>query len=801
MATQPTNLPVPSETPRDLKFNAGKIDEFVTSMGWTYTDRFGVKHYTVEGIRYIAEQGFAAQLLSQQQRFDYFIQSSGYKFIGEYTSGPLTISDYNQLIRYENELWKLTAATSIPFTTTGNNAASWVNDSTHFVSVGDAALRQELAASGGAGLVGGLPVYVTATRYAGGASTTSTNNDAAITAAIADAIATGNSVYWPSVYEVQGNIPNFHSVRHDGPGGIKRGGDTYRVHPLEWSNNTLYVTAGSAAGNDGLSAAFPMSGMQKAFDALKSAGPVLNGTWNITVGAGAMTEPAIITAIQSVNAINISGPVVSGQPTAEINVTGQSAVYALWFGNGMRFKLSHMLLRGARDGSGLASGIVLDAGTTGHLVNVWTRDCEQNGVNANIRCRLLVEGGDYEADATSIRMYGNTTGFVGWNNVRVKVRKASRGVHTDGSSYSHVDYTDFINTAYGNVSEAESHATNYNNTFDGVTIGWEARSNSSLNTTNPVFVTPPIIAKGRALIGLMGVNSDFDEINRDTRNIQFYPYLGGSGRTAFGYKTLFTPSKTYMFSGDGLPSIADWSVAAGVNFVLDWGTPAASNYLGLGAGSTGFSGVAFGDETNPIRGLLRHQAGSLFMSLGGTSKYRFTPSTFGPMIDNDLTCGASAFRIKEYFGVTGAINTSDAREKTAPAAINDAVLDAWGDVQFITFQWLEAIRAKGEDSARWHFGVIAQQVRDAFIAHGLDGTRYGLLCYDEWEDKFEPEVLVRENPETGDLEEYHTGEMTQVMEAGNRWGIRPDQCLFLEAAYHRRRCDRIEARLEKLEGN
>lgn len=657
----------------------------------------------------------------------------------------------------------------------------------------------ELAKPSGAGLIGGLPVFVTAEKYSGGATTTSTNNDAAITAAIADAIATGSYVYWPSIYEVQGNIPNFHSVRHDGPGGIKRGGETYRVHPLEWTSNTLYVTAGSAAGNDGLSAAFPMSGMQKAFDALKSAGPVLNGTWNITVGAGVMTEPAIITAIQSTNAINITGPVVSGQPTAEINVTGQSAVYALWFGNGMRFKLSHMLLRGARNGSGLASGIVLDAGTTGHLVNVWTRDCEQNGVNANIRCRLLVEGGDYEADETSIRMYGNTTGYTGWNGVRVTVRNSSRGVHTSGSSYTHVDNVDYVNTAYGNISEFESHATNYNCTFDGVSVGWESRSGSTINVNNPTFITPPRLTKGRALVGWLGSNSDFSEINRDTRNLQYYPYLGSSGRTAFGYTVLSTPFKTYQFSGDGLPSLVDWSVAAGVNFVLDWGTPAASNYLGIAAGSTGFSGIAFGDETNPIRGLLRHQAGSLFMSLGGASKYRFTPSTFGPMIDNDLTCGASAFRIKEYFGVTGAINTSDAREKTPPAAIDDAVLDAWGDVQLITFQWLEAIRAKGDDSARWHFGVIAQQVRDAFIAHGLDGTRYGLLCYDEWEDKFEPVVLVRENPETGDLEEYHTGEMTLVLAAGNRWGIRPDQCLFLEAAFSRRRAQRAEERIANVE--
>ncbi|MEG9856659.1 hypothetical protein V6X01_23875, partial [Enterobacter hormaechei] len=60
MATTPTNLPVPSESPRDLKYNAGKIDEFVTSMGWTYIDRFGQKHYTIEGINYIAQQAMNA---------------------------------------------------------------------------------------------------------------------------------------------------------------------------------------------------------------------------------------------------------------------------------------------------------------------------------------------------------------------------------------------------------------------------------------------------------------------------------------------------------------------------------------------------------------------------------------------------------------------------------------------------------------------------------------------------------------------------------------------------------------------
>ncbi|RFC01214.1 hypothetical protein DDJ70_33815, partial [Klebsiella michiganensis] len=74
-----------------------------------------------------------------------FIQSSGYQIIGDYTAGPLTLTEYNQLIRYNNELYKLTAATDIPFTTAGNTDETWTDtDAAHFVSVGDAALRQNL---------------------------------------------------------------------------------------------------------------------------------------------------------------------------------------------------------------------------------------------------------------------------------------------------------------------------------------------------------------------------------------------------------------------------------------------------------------------------------------------------------------------------------------------------------------------------------------------------------------------------------------------------------------------------------
>lgn len=180
-----------------------------------------------------------------------------------------------------------------------------------------------------------------------------------------------------------------------------------------------------------------------------------------------------------------------------------------------------------------------------------------------------------------------------------------------------------------------------------------------------------------------------------------------------------------------------------------------------------------------------------------------------PILDGVVSLGeANSNRFSQVVAVTGTISTSDEREKTKPISPDvlsefmgshkEAILDAWTDVQIIAYQWLEAIAVKGEDIARWHFGVIAQQVRDAFIAHGLDGTRFGLLCYDEWGDEYQ-DVTETVEQEDGSFVEVPTGERVQTQVAGNRWGIRPDQCLFLEAAWQRRNYQRLLARIEALE--
>lgn len=140
-----------------------------------------------------------------------------------------------------------------------------------------------------------------------------------------------------------------------------------------------------------------------------------------------------------------------------------------------------------------------------------------------------------------------------------------------------------------------------------------------------------------------------------------------------------------------------------------------------------------------------------------------------PSTDNTQNLGLSNYRWAQVYAGNGTINTSDAREKTdVSSEIPAAALDAIDEVPIVTFRWLAAIQDKGED-ARTHFGVISQEIRDAFARHGLDAHDYGLFCYDEWEEQ--PEVLN----EDGTVSiPYAPG--------GNRFGVRMDQVLALKLA-------------------
>lgn len=161
---------------------------------------------------------------------------------------------------------------------------------------------------------------------------------------------------------------------------------------------------------------------------------------------------------------------------------------------------------------------------------------------------------------------------------------------------------------------------------------------------------------------------------------------------------------------------------------------------------------------------------SEYVSLGMTSA---SACDFSPGTDNAVTLGKSGKRWKQLIAGTTTISTSDERLKRSIKAIPDKVLDAWGDVQWVQFQFKDSYKEKGKQ-ARLHTGAIAQRIKAVFEEHGIDPFKYGLLCYDSWDadDDFK---------------------------AGDCYSLRYEEALCMEAAYQRRRADRLESRIEALE--
>lgn len=143
MATQPTQNAVTSESPRDLKFNAGKIDEFVTSLERKYIDRFGGEHYTIEGLRWLIQQA---------------ISSMGWVLIDSFQDGAdITLPNQalrdevsGEYYRWDGALPKHVDAGSTPASSGGIGVGAWVG-------VGDASLRAYLATVAGAASIGLKP--------------------------------------------------------------------------------------------------------------------------------------------------------------------------------------------------------------------------------------------------------------------------------------------------------------------------------------------------------------------------------------------------------------------------------------------------------------------------------------------------------------------------------------------------------------------------------------------------------------------------------------------------------------------
>lgn len=574
MTTYATNNPIGSMDPKDLFDNAQNLDfaiNDITKAFWK--DRFGRSRPTMFGM----EQAFSVQLLSQQQRFDNFIQSSGYKVIGDYTAGLLTITEYNQLIRYQNEFYKLTAATALPFTTTGNDASSWANDSAHFVSVGDAALRQELAAPGGLALVG--------------PGVMSRGQDRV-------SILQGRTGEYFSDYTTRGLGVNL-------------------VDPITGTGVATSNFNRIIIEDDRFNA------VDDAFAPTKVDGLYIQHKFG---GAGAKGGRHAVEVALSQRAI-------TEPDNTDRNYVGLAATCTTSTGDGGA--------SGANKGAYFGMNPVASHLGGKNIANLSSMECNTNTTNV---------GGNELVYHSGIQVVSN-------HNARGSIVDAPFVCSLKSAS----------------------------------TVKWRRGIDfGNMNGTYP-----------------LGTDSTFANV----------------------------AAETTIASGIVLPQCTTFVLKAGdvelTNAKLEIGSKSSAGTTYIDFNSSG-NGNDYDVRLAVVGGSTTAGAAALQINAGEVA----AGCNIRPIADNTYSLGVSGRRWSVIYAGTGTINTSDARHKPITESITDPLLDAWAEVSWVQFKFDDAIALKGEDGARWHFGLIAQRVEEVFSAHGIDGFQLGLLCFDEWENQY-----------------------------------------------------------------
>lgn len=123
------------------------------------------------------------------------------------------------------------------------------------------------------------------------------------------------------------------------------------------------------------------------------------------------------------------------------------------------------------------------------------------------------------------------------------------------------------------------------------------------------------------------------------------------------------------------------------------------------------------------------QIGVAILNSNGVAGGGARTGAFYPVHDNVTDLGLSGKRWDTVFAGTGAINTSDRNEKEEIEELSEAELRVAQACKGL----VRKFKFKGK--VRKHIGVIAQDVRDAFSAEGLDAHEYGLFCSDTFENE------------------------------------------------------------------
>jgi hypothetical protein len=236
--------------------------------------------------------------------------------------------------------------------------------------------------------------------------------------------------------------------------------------------------------------------------------------------------------------------------------------------------------------------------------------------------------------------------------------------------------------------------------------------------------------------GALSVGSASDP---GANNVLINAYDGGNGKGIFlrpGFYTTDQPSITVQDHNGGASDGLRLGGYDGISFYIGAIAGEAARITSGGSFNVGAYGSispsTYGwDLTNSsftYLGIFQGANALFFLGSSYTGQPRFQPAT-----DNYYDIGFASGRFKTIYAATGTINTSDANEKQDIDALSDAELRVATAIKSLIkkFRFKDAVVKKGNE-ARIHVGVMAQDVAAAFVAEGLDPSKYALFCSDTW---------------------------------------------------------------------
>jgi len=243
----------------------------------------------------------------------------------------------------------------------------------------------------------------------------------------------------------------------------------------------------------------------------------------------------------------------------------------------------------------------------------------------------------------------------------------------------------------------------------------------------PLVITHAWGSSSTALISASNASSEVFKVERSGNVL-----VGTTDTAHYGGST----NSGFLVAGDGLTAI---SRSAGTVLYLNRQTSDGDIITFRKDGST--VGSIANTGTSPIFRNVNEDGISIITD-GGQAKLVSTNSS--GLADNDGDIGAASYRWDDIYATNGTIQTSDRNDKQDIAELSDAEIRVAVAAKGLLrkFRWQSAVEEKG-DEARIHFGIIAQDLQDAFTAEGLDAGDYAMFISSTWTDEETGEEKTR----------------------------------------------------------